>query len=274
MPRRWGDAALPSALGLEARGTRARDGVLAGLALAVAGAAVWATLAAGFLRYPGWLAAQKADFILGPVLIGLYWLRVRPASRFGWLLIGYGFLCAGYVTQSSSNEWLFGTGLLWESLIYLGNLALIVTFPTGRLQGLPARLVLAAGALVALLNVWLIVMLPQTGAGGAISGCRTPCPRNGLAFVPDVSRALDLVKPFQIAVIVVSVATAALLIWRIATGTPPQRRALVIGTSVALVFMALQVAYLSLSLLDVRAPELTRVLQWSFTLARAAIWYG
>jgi hypothetical protein len=41
----------------------------------VAGAAVvavWVTLEADFLRYPEWLAAQKADFILGPVFIGLY----------------------------------------------------------------------------------------------------------------------------------------------------------------------------------------------------------
>src|SRR3954470_20652195 len=134
MPRRWGDAALPSALGLEARGTRARDGVLAGLALAAAGAAVWATLEAGFLRYPGWLAAQKADFILGPVLVGLYWLRVRPASRFGWLLIAYGLVAAVYIAQSSSVPWLFTTGNYWELIIYLATEALILTFPTGRLE--------------------------------------------------------------------------------------------------------------------------------------------
>ena len=42
---------------------------------------VWVTLEADFLTYPGWLAVQKADFILGPVFIGLYWLRRRPESR-------------------------------------------------------------------------------------------------------------------------------------------------------------------------------------------------
>ena len=34
----------------------------------MAAAAVWITLRADFLAYPGWLAAQKADIILGPVL--------------------------------------------------------------------------------------------------------------------------------------------------------------------------------------------------------------
>jgi signal transduction histidine kinase len=247
---------------------------IAAVAGVAAAAAVWVTLEADFLSYPGWLAAQKADFILGPVLVGLYWLRVRPASRFGWLLVAFGFVCAGYITHSSSTPWLFGTGLAWESLIYLGNLILILTFPTGRLDGIVAKLIVAGGVVVAALNVWLIVMLPQTGAGGAISGCRELCPENGLAFAPNVDRALDLVKPFQIVVIAVALGTGALLIWRIATGSPPQRRALAIGTSVALLFTATQIAFLSLSVLEVDAPELQETLQWTFTLARAAVWYG
>jgi signal transduction histidine kinase len=248
--------------------------VLLAVAFILAGAAVWITLTADFLAYPGWLAAQKADFILGPVLIGLYWLRVRPASRFGWLLIAFGLLCAGYITQSSSNRWLFGVGLVWESLIYLGTLILILTFPTGRLEGVAARLVVAGGVGVAALNLWLIVMLPQTGAGGAISSCRATCPENALAFAANPDRALDLIRPFQIAVIGVALATAGLLIWRIATGTPPQRRALAIGTSVALLFTALQITFLSLSVFDVNAPDLHKAIQWAFAGARAMVWYG
>ena len=45
--------------------------VVAGGAVLAAVAAVWITLDADFLAYPGWLAVQKADFILGPVLVGL-----------------------------------------------------------------------------------------------------------------------------------------------------------------------------------------------------------
>jgi hypothetical protein len=41
-------------------------------AVAAAVVAVWVTLPADFLRYPAWLAAQKADFVIGPVLTGLY----------------------------------------------------------------------------------------------------------------------------------------------------------------------------------------------------------
>jgi len=53
---------------------------VASVAVLAATAAVWVTLEADFLAYPGWLAAQKADFILGPVFIGLYWLHRRPRS--------------------------------------------------------------------------------------------------------------------------------------------------------------------------------------------------
>src|SRR3954463_13253727 len=192
MPRRWGDAALPSALGLEARGTRARAGVLAGLALAAAGAAVWATLEAGFLRYPGWLAVQKADFILGPVLVGLYWCRRRPHSRFGPMLIGFGFVGALYILQSASNSWLFSIGLLAETALGLATRVLILAFPTGRLDR-PAKVILLISVLVSPLPAVVTQLLsPQTAAGASISGCRQACPRNELAVTSNPELAANL----------------------------------------------------------------------------------
>src|SRR4051812_25610813 len=76
---------------------------------AVVGAlvAVAVTLPADFLRYPAWLAAQKADFVIGPALTGLYWLRRRPRSPFGLLLIAWALVGVLYILQSSSDSWLF-----------------------------------------------------------------------------------------------------------------------------------------------------------------------
>src|SRR3954470_10939522 len=116
-------------------------------AVAASVAALWVTLSADFLTYPGWLAVQKADFILGPVLAGLYWYRRRPRSRFGPMLIGFGFLGALYVFQSSSNSWLFSIGLLAEIAIGIATRVLILAFPTGRLDR-PAMAVLAISILV------------------------------------------------------------------------------------------------------------------------------
>ena len=150
-------------------------------AVVAAVAAIWITLNADFLARPGWLAAQKADFILGPVFVGLYWRRVRPESRFGWLLIAFGFVGAVYTIQSSSNEVLFGAGVVWEIVIYLVNLTLILTFPTGRLDGRAAKwILLAAVVLVAVPSTTYKLLSPELRADSSLAACRacapqTPC---------------------------------------------------------------------------------------------------
>jgi hypothetical protein len=68
--------------------------------VAAATLAVWLTLRAGFLAYPGWLASQKADFILGPIGVGLYWHYKRPQNRLGLMLIGLGLLAVVYILES------------------------------------------------------------------------------------------------------------------------------------------------------------------------------
>src|SRR4051794_19566089 len=130
-------------------------------------AALWVTLSADFLTYPGWLAVQKADFILGPVLAGLYWYRRRPQSRFGPMLIGFGFIGALYILQSASNSWLFSIGLLAEIVIGLATRVLILAFPTGR----PSKTREShCGS-----EYWLTMMTPMSGRAVARrSAMRTP----------------------------------------------------------------------------------------------------
>jgi signal transduction histidine kinase len=249
--------------------------VLVGVvALFAAIAAVWVTLEADFLRYPGWLAAQKADFILGPVFVGLYWMRRRPRSRFGPMLIVLGFVGAVYVLQSSANSWLFGIGLVSENLIYLATLLVILTFPTGRLEGPEAKLILLGGVFVAASGTLMVLLLPQLGAGASISACRALCPHNALAVTSQPALALDVFEVWRPAAIVVSLATAGLLVRRLLTGTPPQRRALAIGTPIALLFLLLQIVYLLLMYWPTDFVTLHEAVRWTFVGARALIWYG
>jgi signal transduction histidine kinase len=248
---------------------------VAGAAVVAAVAAVWLTLEADFLAYPGWLAAQKADFILGPVFIGLYWMRRRPQSRFGPMLIAFGFIGALYVPQSSSNPWLYGTGLLSENVIYLATLALILTFPSGRFDGLVSKAIMGIAFFGAAVPASIIVLvLPQVGAGGSISGCSTLCPQNALAFTTQPSLALDLSDVYRPVGIGLALATGVLLIVRFVKGTPPQRRALAIGTPIALLFLAFQAVFLSLTYAAPHVADLRGVIQWTFVGARAALWYG
>jgi signal transduction histidine kinase len=243
-------------------------------AIAASAAALWGTLSADFLTYPGWLAVQKADFILGPVLAGLYWYRRRPQSRFGPMLIGFGFIGALYILQSASNSWLFSIGLLAETVIGLATRVLILAFPTGRLDR-PAKVILAISILVSPLPAVVNQLLsPQAGAGASISGCRQACPNNEFAVTSNPELAADLLEAFRFGVIFASSLTAGLLIWRFVKGTPPQRRALAIGTPIALLFLAFQITFQLLGVLDAPQSDFSEFVKWGIVGARAALWYG
>src|SRR5215212_10260222 len=166
-------------------------------AITASAVAVWVTLSADFLTYPGWLAVQKADFILGPVLAGLYWYRRRPESRFGPMLIGFGFLGGLYIFQSASNSWLFSVGLLAETAIGTATRVLILAFPSGRLDR-PAKAVLAISILVSPVPAVLNQLVsPQTGAGASISGCLETCPTNEFAITSNPELATALLETFR-----------------------------------------------------------------------------
>jgi hypothetical protein len=94
--------------------------------IAAAAVAIWMTLRAGFLAYPGWLAVQKADFILGPILVGLYWHYKGPENRFGLMLIALGLLGVVYILESATNPTLFRIGVLAEDPIYLWTTVILL----------------------------------------------------------------------------------------------------------------------------------------------------
>jgi signal transduction histidine kinase len=248
---------------------------VAAAALAAAAVAVWVTLSADFLAHPGWLAVQKADMILGPVFVGLYWMRRRPESRFGPLLLATGFIAgAPYTLQSSSEPVLFATGVLWEGPIYLAALTLILTFPSGRLEGKAARAIFAVGAVGVAVNSAIVLLAPQLAGAGSISDCRLACPPNGLRVASDPSLVVDLVRAIEITIVVLALATIVLIVWRVVTGTPPRRRALAIGAPVALAFLVSQAAYQSALLFEVQAGDVYSVVQWTIVGTRSSIWYG
>jgi hypothetical protein len=245
-------------------------------ACAAAALAVWVTLRADFLAYPGWLAAQKADMILGPVLVGLYWLRRRPASRFGPLLIAVGFVSGvPYVLQSLSRPVLFSIGILWEGVVYASTLALILGFPTGRFEGRAERLILGVGASVILGGyVAFVLFSPQIASQASISACKAACPANGLLVAADPALVVEVVRAVRVAVVLVALAAIALIVDRLVTGTPPRRRALLIGTPVGVAFLLSQAVYNVARVLEIEASDIYPAIQWTYAGTRATIWYG
>ena len=244
-------------------------------ALVASVVAVWLTLRADFLAYPGWLAAQKADMILGPVVCGLYWLRRRPGSRFGPVMIAVGLLTIPYLLQSWAEPWAFGIGVIWEGVIFVITLALILAFPAGRLDGKAERIILAAAVLgVAAASVAIWTIAPQIAASATISRCVGACPPNPLLISSHPELAADLTRAVRGMVAVLDLAVMGVIAWRFATGSPPRRRALAIGTPIALAFLATQVAHQVVQVLDLDAGTLDSVVRWAYVVARAALWYG
>lgn len=247
-------------------------------AVAAAAVAVWVTVRAGFLAYPGWLAVQKADFILGPIGVGLYWMYKRPENRLGLLLVALGLIGVPYILESSSNATLFGIGIFWEIPIYVMTSVVIIAFPSGRIEGWAAWLLLGVIGIDAVVFFVAQLITPDDGPGFSISGCRSGCPRNGLAVWSSPEWANHLFKFGEVLVLAIPLGTAALLVWRFVTGTAPRRRALAVGGPIALVFLLLQatyriLVYLSPGFAPGEQPTKDAV-QWAVAGARSAIWYG
>jgi signal transduction histidine kinase len=256
------------------------DWALAVAALVAAAVGFWVTLRAGFLAYPDWLAVQKADFILGPIAVGLYWRHRRPKSRLGPLLIALGLVGIVYILESTTVPVLFGVGLYCENVIYVLTSLAILTFVSGRLDGPAERLLVALVVISQLVQVALGVVDPHFGPAFSISGCRASCPRNALAFSTSTPSWWPQLSNVGGALLVATpVATAALVVWRFVTGSSPRRRALAIGAPLALLFLAMQASYRTLfflypNSLSPAAQPVHSALQWTFAGARALVWYG
>jgi len=232
------------------------------------------TLRADFLVYPGWLSVQKADFILGPLLVGLYWRRARPQSRFGWMLIAIGLLFAPNALEGSANPVAFTIGLYWESVIVVGFFLLVLAFPNGRLRWFPDGLILAAAVADVLVSCTASLFAPQEAPGGSLSACRALCPANVSAVVNRPDLVLSLGDATRWLTIFLAASTAGILIWRFVSGSPPRRRALAIGTPVALLFLLTQLTYNVARLYTTPTSMFFTDLRFVFAIARSLVWYG
>jgi len=68
--------------------------------------------------------------------------------------------------------------------------------------------------------------------------------------------------------IAIDLATAGLLVWRFASGTPPRRRALAIGAPIAVCFLLIEATYQTLQLInpnygESNAEPLGDPIQWA-----------
>jgi signal transduction histidine kinase len=258
--------------------------VVLAVGIAAAAVALWVTARAGFLAHPSWLAVQKADFILGPIGVGLYWHHMRPGNRLGLLLIALGLLAIPYIGQSTSSPWTYTLAGGFENLLEALMFAVILAFPNGRLGRVEWAIlaVYLVGEMLASLVTYPV--LAQWIPYFSISGCRTSCPASPFfshsLYASFASWLTPLSDVNRVTIVATFLATVGLFAWRFFTGTPPRRRALAIGAPIAVCFLVASAAYQIISLaqpqyIGVLGEEPpTTWLQWVVAASRSAVWYG
>jgi signal transduction histidine kinase len=164
--------------------------------------------------------AHFSALALGVVILvwsasGAYcWLRRRPNVRLGALLGAGALLATLAALTASSSPTLHALGRLAVALLVFYWVAVFLAYPSGRLQSVGERRLLAGfGGVSVLLWVAALVVVQRFAATGPLFACEL-CPRNPLA-VTQPSRAAEDALNFSIdGVSAVAILTACAFVVR------------------------------------------------------------
>jgi signal transduction histidine kinase len=237
--------------------------------------AIWLAAASRHIEYPAATALYRAYLAVVPMLVGLYWWRRRPASRFGPLLIVFGVSAWIVSWQSSDLPLAFDLGVLAEAPITFLTFYLFLAFPSGRLET-RAEWLLMAGWAVVLGGFFLPWALgsPVIAGGGPLSACVPACPANVLQVGSDL-RLVDLLGRWETNIgLVVTVATLVVYWHRVRTASRPRRRALIAVSATSLVFLPIFFAFHFSRQVLVLDPGTLDTLAWLVVGARVLLPLG
>jgi signal transduction histidine kinase len=194
----------------------------AGLLAGVAVAWIVGTAGPGRASVPDVPLALPVTVLVGWSLIGsglLAW-RPGPGNRLGPALVFTGFAWFASTLPDVGNPVLFTAGEAVYSFYYAGFLYLILSFPTGRLQGTLDRVLMAVTVVLVTAGQWAWLLF----ADSRRLMCRT-CPANLLEVASDDRTAKLLYSLRALAALVVALTAVALLAVRWRRASRPQRRA-------------------------------------------------
>jgi signal transduction histidine kinase len=223
---------------------RAAQRAVALAVVPVGASAVWLALTSEHLERPAATALYRCYLAVVPMLVGLYWWRRRPMSRFGPLLIAFGLSAWVVSWQSSDAPLAFDLGVLAEGPLTFLTFYLFLAFPSGRLETGGEQLLMLAWAVVlgGFFLPWALGA-PVIAGGGPLSACVPACPENVL----QVGSALGLVELLgrweTYLGLVVTVATLAVYWSHLRAASRPRRRALIAVAATSLLFLPIFFTY-------------------------------
>jgi signal transduction histidine kinase len=214
-------------------------GIALALGLGLAAFAAAVPLSSHLYVFRGWLAADAAEQVIVPILVGLYWSRRRAGSRFGPMLVAYGLLAVGVALQSAASEVPHTVGVLWNGLFFVATVAVILAFPSGRLlRTVDRAIVTAAGVLVVLFEVPYALFSYRLDGANPLASCRpAACPDNAFFVGPHPQLTAFLVPTMNYAAAALSFAVAAVVAHRFVRASRPRRRSLAFGDAAGFVFL-------------------------------------
>ncbi|HSF61531.1 MAG TPA: PAS domain S-box protein [Gaiellaceae bacterium] len=164
------------------------------------------------------------------VVSGLIAVIRRPENRTGALLAATGYVWFVNALSPSGNDWLFTIGFVLGNLVWVPFSALVLAFPTGRLETRLERAIPVAVGVLLGVPAFLAVLLDSSPA----QTCTT-CGDSAIAIadIPGAAAALDVFTTVCGLALIGIVVTILVRRWR--SASPALRRLLrpVIGAGIA-----------------------------------------
>ncbi len=127
---------------------------------------------------PGWFSLFSLYNVLAFGGVALLWLRLRPSSRVGVLLLGITALTGLAALQGSSSPIVHSLGVVADPILTIVWIYLLLTFPTIRLDRASATVLAILVATVAIAFVpWFFFSKHVSGAT-PLARCTAACPEN------------------------------------------------------------------------------------------------
>jgi signal transduction histidine kinase len=200
---------------------------------AVSAAVAIANLAAPHRGASATVAALTVAALLG---VGLYAWRRSGQGRFGQVLFATG-LCWFLASLSNSDvDLLYSVGRVAGWIFEVMLIYALLSYPTGRLESRPARIVVLGGALlVAVLYLPAVPLIEQFPVPSPFTSCSSQCPANSFFAGSEPGFLDNVVKPLrEVLTVALYVSVVALLSLRLRAAGRNLRRTLapVLGAAV------------------------------------------
>ncbi len=250
---------------------RVRPALAVSVALIVAAGVVTVVATGDVLVWTGWFALFSAYNVLAFTGAALLWLRLRPRSGVGGVLLALAALTALQSLQGSSSSIAFSLGVLADPFTALAAWYLLLAFPSVRLSR-PAAAVFGIGVVGVLVGFvpWFFLS-PHVAGGTPLARCTAACPANALMVLDRPDVAGHFAKAEEILAVTFAVAFLVLVGARLVLSSPPRRRVLAPVHAVGAFWLAVFGAYYVSAYLVVADARVYDTLGWLLTAARIAL---